>query len=107
MATGACRTSRRCSTTRRSWLSPISRRAQIAGDPFYGVVADDTLAYVAREMTDEAGGFFSAEDADSIPVEQVGEQGAHKSEGAFYALAFERARRARRRCVRGTRAVRD
>jgi len=59
--------------------------AQITTDPFYGAVAHDTLAYVAREMTDEAGGFFSAEDADSIPVEHVGDPDAHKSEGAFYA----------------------
>jgi uncharacterized protein YyaL (SSP411 family) len=59
--------------------------AQITTDPFYGAVAHDTLAYVAREMTDEAGGFFSAEDADSIPVEHIGEPDAHKSEGAFYA----------------------
>ena len=59
--------------------------AQMTTDPFYGAVAHDTLAYVAREMTDEAGGFFSAEDADSIPVERVGEEGAHKTEGAFYA----------------------
>ena len=36
-------------------------------------------AYVLREMTDEAGGFYSAEDADSVPPEQAGEPGAHKS----------------------------
>src|SRR5262249_4163366 len=44
----------------------------------------DTLLYVLREMTDAEGGFYSAEDADSIPPEHAGEPGAHKAEGAFY-----------------------
>jgi hypothetical protein len=47
-------------------------------------VAEDTLQYVMRQMTDEAGGFYSAEDADSVPPEHAGEPGAHASEGAFY-----------------------
>ena len=47
-------------------------------------MAEDTLNYVRREMTDSAGGFYSAEDADSVPPEHAGEAGAHKSEGAFY-----------------------
>src|SRR5207249_9253024 len=34
--------------------------AQLTGDPFYAEVAADTLAYVRRDMTDEAGGFYSA-----------------------------------------------
>jgi uncharacterized protein len=58
--------------------------AQATGDEFYAAVAEDTLAYVHRHMTDPAGGFYSAEDADSIPPEQAGVAGAHKSEGAFY-----------------------
>ena len=58
--------------------------AQISDDPFYAEIAEDTLLYVLREMTDEAGGFFSAEDADSVPPEQTADPGAHKSEGAFY-----------------------
>ena len=51
---------------------------------FFFDIADDILAYVLRDMTDPSGGFFSAEDADSIPPEQVGEPDAHKSEGAYY-----------------------
>src|SRR5215475_5173606 len=36
-----------------------------AGDEFYKRVAVETLDYVAREMTDESGGFYSTQDADS------------------------------------------
>jgi uncharacterized protein YyaL (SSP411 family) len=55
--------------------------AQASGDPFYSEVAEDTLLYVMREMTDADGGFYSAEDADSVPPE---EPDARKKEGAFY-----------------------
>jgi hypothetical protein len=56
--------------------------AQITSDPFYAEVAEDTLLYVRRDMTDEGGGFYSAEDADSVPPDAA--DTAHKSEGAFY-----------------------
>jgi len=58
--------------------------AQVSGDPFYAEVAEDTLLYVMREMTDEAGGFYSAEDADSVPPEHAADAAPHPSEGAFY-----------------------
>ena len=75
--------------------------AQVAGDPFYAEVAEDTLLYVRREMTDPGGGFYSAEDADSVPPEAVAGQERQegqdtqegqeprareerKAEGAFY-----------------------
>ena len=58
--------------------------AQATGEDFYATVAEDTLDYVLRDMTDAGGGFYSAEDADSVPPEQAGQPGAHKSEGAFY-----------------------
>ena len=58
--------------------------AQITADPFFAQIADDTLQYVARELTSPAGGFYSAEDADSIPQEHAGQAGAHGVEGAFY-----------------------
>ena len=58
--------------------------AQATGDDFYATVAEDTLHYVLRDMTSPEGGFYSAEDADSIPPEQAGSPNAHKSEGAFY-----------------------
>jgi uncharacterized protein YyaL (SSP411 family) len=63
--------------------------AQASGDRSYADVAEDTLQYVMREMTDEAGGFYSAEDADSVPPEHAGEPGAHASEGAFYLWTAE------------------
>jgi uncharacterized protein YyaL (SSP411 family) len=59
----------------------FAEAAQSSGDPFYSEVAEDTLLYVMREMTDAGGGFYSAEDADSVPPE---EPGARKKEGAFY-----------------------
>ena len=58
--------------------------AQATGDPFYTSVAEDTLQYVQRDLTHPAGGFYSAEDADSLPPEDAGDPTAHKSEGAFY-----------------------
>ncbi|MDH4064359.1 MAG: thioredoxin domain-containing protein [Acidobacteriota bacterium] len=58
--------------------------AQVSGDPFFAHIAEDTLQYVARDMTDEAGGFYSAEDADSAPPESAGVAGVRKMEGAYY-----------------------
>ena len=58
--------------------------AQASGDAFYAEVAADTLAYVERDLTDEGGGFYSAEDADSVPPEEAHADKPHKMEGAFY-----------------------
>jgi uncharacterized protein YyaL (SSP411 family) len=52
---------------------------QATGNDFFAAVAEDTLTYVARDMRDAAGGFYSAEDADSRPA-----NGGPKKEGAFY-----------------------
>ena len=54
---------------------------QITGDRFFAGVAADVLEYVLRDMTDPAGGFYSAEDADSAPDSEQPDQ---KEEGAFY-----------------------
>ena len=58
--------------------------AQASGDPSFAAVADDTLAYVRRELSHAGGGFLSAEDADSVPPAQAGQPEAAKTEGAFY-----------------------
>ncbi|HXG54059.1 MAG TPA: thioredoxin domain-containing protein [Vicinamibacterales bacterium] len=58
--------------------------AQATGEAFYAAVAEDTLEYVMRDMMGPDGGFYSAEDADSVPPEQGGDAGARKTEGAFY-----------------------
>jgi uncharacterized protein len=63
--------------------------AQATGDAFYATVAEDTLEYVRREMTGAEGGFYSAEDADSVPPEQAADPDARKSEGAFYIWSNE------------------
>src|SRR5581483_448438 len=54
---------------------------QITGDPFYAKIARSTLDYVLRDMTHPDGGFYSAEDADSVidPAHPI-----EKGEGAFY-----------------------
>jgi len=47
-------------------LSRVYTEAFLAtGDEFYRRIACETLDYVAREMTDEGGGFYSTQDADS------------------------------------------
>jgi len=53
---------------------------QISGDGFFAGVARDIFGYVQRDLSAPGGGFYSAEDADSLP-----EAGApRKTEGAFY-----------------------
>ncbi len=42
---------------------------QITGEVFFADIARDTLDYVVREMTDDSGGFYSTQDADSEGVE--------------------------------------
>jgi uncharacterized protein len=53
---------------------------QATGDPFYRRIAEETLDYLAREMRHSGGGFYSTQDADSLPTAD-----AHESEeGAFF-----------------------
>ena len=59
---------------------------QITQDRFYSEVARDILDYVLRDMTHPEGGFYSAEDADSIIDPAHPEE---KGEGAFYVWTQE------------------
>ena len=54
---------------------------QVTGDKYFGDITRDVLGYVSRVMTHPEGGFFSAEDAESVidPAEPH-----EKEEGAFY-----------------------
>jgi uncharacterized protein YyaL (SSP411 family) len=53
---------------------------QITRDPLFEKTARDILNYVRRDMTDREGGFYSAEDADSLLTQGKPEH----AEGAFY-----------------------
>lgn len=53
---------------------------QVTGEQEFADVARDIFSYVLRDLTSEAGAFYSAEDADSPDPENP----AHSGEGAFY-----------------------
>ena len=53
---------------------------QLSGEEFFARVARETLNYVERDLAHPDGGFYSAEDADSLPRADA----ARKIEGAFY-----------------------
>ncbi len=53
---------------------------QITRDPLFEKTARDILDYVRRDMTSKEGGFYSAEDADSLLAQGKSEH----AEGAFY-----------------------
>ncbi len=61
---------------------------QISRDPFLAAVARRTLEYVLRDMTSPEGGFYSAEDADSL----ISADSHEKAEGAFYVWTEAEAR---------------
>src|ERR1051326_7367518 len=62
---------------------------QITHDREYAGTARRTLDYVLRDMTDGGGGFYSAEDADSV-IDP--ERPQEKGEGAFYIWSTEEIR---------------
>ncbi|KAK5850445.1 hypothetical protein PBY51_001326 [Eleginops maclovinus] len=53
--------------------------SQVSGEQLFADVAKDILLYVSRDLSDKSGGFYSAEDADSVPASG----GPEKREGAF------------------------
>jgi uncharacterized protein len=62
---------------------------QITGESEFAATARDIFDYVLRDMTDSAGGFYSAEDADSVIDPSKPEV---KGEGAFYIWPAEEIR---------------
>ncbi len=57
----------------------------ITGDRFFEKIARETADYVLRDMTHLDGGFYSAEDADSLPSKKnIEDTDKKKAEGAFY-----------------------
>ncbi len=59
---------------------------QITHEPFYAQIARGIFDYVLRDMTHPEGGFFSAEDADSV-IDPANPK--EKGEGAFYIWPYE------------------
>jgi uncharacterized protein YyaL (SSP411 family) len=59
---------------------------QITHNALYADIARSTLEYVLRDMTDPDGGFYSAEDADSVIDPSNPKE---KGEGAFYVWTAE------------------
>ena len=56
--------------------------AQATGATALRQVAEETIVYLLRDMRDPDGGFYSAEDADSLPPADP--EATEKTEGAFY-----------------------
>ena len=57
----------------------------ITGDKFFEKIARETADYVLRDMIHLDGGFYSAEDADSLPSgKNLEDTNNKKTEGAFY-----------------------
>ena len=63
---------------------------QVTREPFFAEVARDILEYVRRDMTNTQGGFYSAEDADSLLTAGKPEH----AEGAFYVWTSDQIRQA-------------
>ena len=99
-ATGACRTSRRCSTTRRSWCSPTSRpRRRPATRPYADVAVDTLRLRAARPHASRRRVLLGRGRRQRAARARRATPHAHKMEGAFYIWTDARAAPgARRRC---------
>ena len=67
----------------------LSQAFQATGEEKYRKALDDIIEYVMRDMRHPSGGFYSAEDADSLPAEDGAEA---KKEGAFCVWTHEEIR---------------
>ncbi len=61
-------------------LTAYTEAWQITQNVFFEVIVRNTVDYLKRDMLHKDGGFFSAEDADSLAAPDAD----HKTEGAFY-----------------------
>jgi uncharacterized protein len=61
-------------------VSIYTEAYQITRDALFAQIVDETLSYLVRDLAAPEGGFYSAEDADSLPSPTASE----KKEGAFY-----------------------
>lgn len=61
-------------------LTAYTEAWQITQNVFFEAIVRNTVAYLKRDMLHKDGGFFSAEDADSLAAPDAD----HKTEGAFY-----------------------
>ncbi|KAJ1649767.1 hypothetical protein IWQ61_009246 [Dispira simplex] len=57
----------------------------LTGNPDHAATVHDIIAYVQQDLTSPEGGFYSAEDADSLPTRDS----TKKLEGAFYVWTME------------------
>lgn len=68
---------------------------QATKDVKYAQTAREIFEYALRDMTDSKGGFYSAEDADSLPLEKFANMtpaevsSGEKKEGAFYLWRYQ------------------
>ena len=69
-------------------LENLAEAVLVSRDQELGRALERTVAYLKRDLRGPKGGFYSAEDADSLPPELAGkasnESHEHKEEGAFY-----------------------
>lgn len=55
----------------------------VTKNKFYLFVAEDIAGYVLNSLKNKDGGFYSAEDAESVPVEKASKKNVRKEEGAY------------------------
>jgi len=72
-------------------ISVYTRAYQMTRSSLYAGIAKESIDYVLRDMTHPDGGFYSAEDADSVPPD-ANEANPAKREGAFYAWPYQEIR---------------
>jgi uncharacterized protein len=65
-------------------VSIYTEAYQITRDTLFARIVDETLGYLTRDLAAPEGGFYSAEDADSLPSSSASE----KKEGAFYVWTY-------------------